>query len=407
MCENIDNLITQEETKPRFWTQLPNLIFEMGLSAKAIALYAAIKRSAGSSDGGQCTRSTRTLARNAGMSVNSVVRAKRELDGLGLIRIKEVTKGRGRKAHHITIPAIWRVNNAFFDREDRLSVSPGCKGGLDAGGNLVEFEVVKDDTAQTVSYVSSIMVLLVPQMVRSNNQRRKTNKKNQQQHSGEKNDASTGAAVVVADGSSFSLFSQNLPEPADGLSGSEADPGNGNNGASANRDALAGYGVEWTRDAQAVAARDVMTPALIHAWARHVRASPNVSNKPAYLVTVLKTVTQPPNERDNSQRPTRRRGADRRRRHAGSRESEWTEAELARARLKSAASCPLEVQYGCASTDEFFNLSDEEKKRREAGILQRVAAWAASQTGEQAEAITAAGGVYYDQGKFIPLTERG
>jgi len=109
MCENVDNLITQEEIKPRFWTQLPNLLFEMSLSANAIALYAAIKRSAGSSDGRQCTRSTRTLARNTGMSASSVVRAKRELEGLGLIRIKEVAKGRGECQSYTTSErdALW------------------------------------------------------------------------------------------------------------------------------------------------------------------------------------------------------------------------------------------------------------------------------------------------------------
>lgn len=327
MCENVDNLITQEEIKPRFWTQLPNLLFEMSLSANAIALYAAIKRSAGSSDGQQCTRSTRTLARNTGMSVSSVVRAKRELEGLGLIRIKEVAKGRGHKAHYITIRPIWRVNNAFFDHEERPTVSPGCKWGLDTGGNLVEFEVVEDDTGQAVGYVSTIMVLksstmvlLVPEMERSNNQRGKTNKKNQQ-HGGEKNDADTGADVVADDDLSFSLFSQDLPEPAGGPSAgktenfSDVSPGDGNNGITANLDALAEYGVVRTRDAQAVAARASMMPALIHAWARHVWAIPDVGNKPAYLVAVLRTVTEPPNEHnnDNGQHPAHRHVGHRRR----------------------------------------------------------------------------------------------
>ena len=396
MHDNVDNLITGEKIQPRFWTQLPNLIFEMGLSTNAIALYAAIKRSAGSSDGGQCTRSTRTLARNTGMSASSVVRAKRELASLGLIHIKEVATGRGYKAHHITARDIWPANNAFFDLEEKPTVSAGCKWGLDAGGNLVEFEVVKDDAGQIICK-SSTVVLLVPEMEQSNNQRGKTYRKNQQ-HGGEKNDVGTGADVV-ADGLSSS---QNLPQPADGPSESEADPGSGNSRVQANRDALAEYGVEWTRDAQAVAARSGMTPAFIHAWGTDVQARSDVANKPAYLLALLRTATDPPNERkeDNG----RQRCAHRHGRH---RESTWTGAELNESRMESLATCPLDVEYGCASRDGFLDLSDIEREQRAADMPRRVTQWAEKQTGEVAEAIRAVGGVYYGGDKFLSLNGQG
>jgi hypothetical protein len=300
MSEHVDNLIALEEPKARFFAQVPNLIFEMKLSTNAIALYGAIKRSAGDASDGRCTRSTRTLARNAGMNPASVVRAKRELARLGLIHIEEVDAGRGRKAHHIAIRSIWSINIAFFSLkvEERPAVSAGCKWGLDDDGNLAEFEVVKDGEGQVVDYVSFRTVLLVPEMERRKNQRGKTKRENQQQQRGEKNGTHTGADAVVADSPSFSSSSPARPEPADAPSESQADPENSSNGgrAKANRDALAEYGVAWTQAAQAVGTRPGMTPALIHAWGQHLQARPDVNNKPGYLVTALRTATEPPSE---------------------------------------------------------------------------------------------------------------
>ena len=63
----------------RFFFQCPNIIFDLGLSSQELALYFVIRRTAG--DDGLCWRNTRCLAQMAGMSVGSVVKAKRQLCG--------------------------------------------------------------------------------------------------------------------------------------------------------------------------------------------------------------------------------------------------------------------------------------------------------------------------------------
>ncbi len=94
------------------FTMIPNVILEMGLTSGAIALYLALKRSAG--EEGECTRSTATLAKNCGLSTGSVCRAKKELVERGLITITEHPSRRGRPAHHITICPIWSENERYF-----------------------------------------------------------------------------------------------------------------------------------------------------------------------------------------------------------------------------------------------------------------------------------------------------
>src|SRR5439155_15721554 len=88
---------------PRFFFQPPNIIFELGLSSRELALYLVIRRTAG--DDGLCWRSTRTLARMAGMSTGSVSKAKRQLSRpfavlycKALIQIRKIPNSRGGKA---------------------------------------------------------------------------------------------------------------------------------------------------------------------------------------------------------------------------------------------------------------------------------------------------------------------
>jgi len=87
----------------------------------------------------------------------------------------------------------------------------------------------------------------------------------------------------------------------------------------------------------------------------------------------------------------------------------WTEEALDKARTESAATCPLDVQYGCSGPSEFLDLPDDEKERRESDVPRRVAEWAREQAGEIAEAIRVAGGAYYGDGdnQLLPIAEFG
>lgn len=112
-----------DEGDPRnYWTQLPNIVFELGLKPLELVLYAHLKRAAGAGVGGKCTKSTATLARETGMGAGTVSRTKSSLEAkrsmLGnrpLIRTKEIPNPRGGKPfQEITITDIWKVNSDYF-----------------------------------------------------------------------------------------------------------------------------------------------------------------------------------------------------------------------------------------------------------------------------------------------------
>lgn len=89
----------------RYFTALPNLIDEIGLSVWAHRLYCHIKKVAG--DSGECFQKTVTLAEHCGMSEGAVSKAKAELERFGLITRKQ--SGR-REVERISIVDIWAEN---------------------------------------------------------------------------------------------------------------------------------------------------------------------------------------------------------------------------------------------------------------------------------------------------------
>src|SRR5678815_5133564 len=112
--------ITDEGDPRKYWTQIPNIVFELGLKPLELALYAHMKRAASTS--GRCTKSTATLARETGMGAGTVSRTKTTLETkrsmLGnkpLIRTREIPNPRGGKAfQEITITDIWKANSDYF-----------------------------------------------------------------------------------------------------------------------------------------------------------------------------------------------------------------------------------------------------------------------------------------------------
>jgi len=117
--------ITDEGDAKNYFTQVPNIVFDIGLSYQELALYLHLKRTAGAS--GRCFKSTRTLARECGMSPTIVVRAKgnlqtrrKELGGKALIVVTEKPNPKGGLPYHeIRITDIWKANT------DRFSTSTG------------------------------------------------------------------------------------------------------------------------------------------------------------------------------------------------------------------------------------------------------------------------------------------
>lgn len=114
--------ITDEGDPKNYFTQLPNIVFEIGLKPLELVLYAHLKRAAGASVNGKCFKSTATLARETGMGAGTVSRTKTSLEAkraaLGhrpLIRTREVPNPRGGKPfQEITITNIWKANTDRF-----------------------------------------------------------------------------------------------------------------------------------------------------------------------------------------------------------------------------------------------------------------------------------------------------
>lgn len=114
--------VTDEGDPRLYWTQIPNILCEIGLTPLELALYVHLKRAAGASPVGKCFKSTATLARETGMGAGTVSRTKTALETrrstLGnrpLIRTKEVPNPKGGKAfQEITITDIWKLNTDRF-----------------------------------------------------------------------------------------------------------------------------------------------------------------------------------------------------------------------------------------------------------------------------------------------------
>jgi hypothetical protein len=113
----IDEIEIQEPIPDRrYFTILPNVLDEMGLSPYAIRLYFRLKRRAG--ENGECWENSQHLAEGCNMSKSQISRTKAELEMAGLITIKKYSLGHGHfPGHLITIIDIWKRNVDYFDNK--------------------------------------------------------------------------------------------------------------------------------------------------------------------------------------------------------------------------------------------------------------------------------------------------
>lgn len=99
----------------KYRTEIPNVVFTLGLSPFEVALYCHLKKTAGAD--GKCWKSTKTLAAETKMSGGQISAAKEELSkprpelgGKSLINIQTDESKPGRPRHVITIVDIWPEN---------------------------------------------------------------------------------------------------------------------------------------------------------------------------------------------------------------------------------------------------------------------------------------------------------
>jgi hypothetical protein len=104
----------------KYRTELPNIIFELGLTADHIGVYSLLKRIAG--DNGSCFSSNTKLGEKLKMTSKTFAKFKDDLTkpfellgGLSLIELQERnTPEKGRQSDLVTINDIWPVNMAFM-----------------------------------------------------------------------------------------------------------------------------------------------------------------------------------------------------------------------------------------------------------------------------------------------------
>lgn len=160
------DVIDQGDAK-KYFTQIPNIVFDIGLNPQELALYAHLKRAVGAKGDHKCRKSTRRLAMETGMGTGSVSRAKAslqlrraELGNRPLIRVREQINPHGGKPYdEITITDIWRVNMECFtssdvEREDGEQVPndgeqvPNPSSILEPKNNSLEEEHKEERTAR-------------------------------------------------------------------------------------------------------------------------------------------------------------------------------------------------------------------------------------------------------------------
>ncbi len=108
----------------KYRTEIPNIVFTLGLDPYALSLYCHLKRTTGAADGGVCWKSTRTLAAETGMSVGKVSDARAELEkprdelnGKALISV-ERPKDRS-KSTNVVCEDVWPENFGVFTTRTR------------------------------------------------------------------------------------------------------------------------------------------------------------------------------------------------------------------------------------------------------------------------------------------------
>jgi hypothetical protein len=126
-----DYVIKDQSSNHHYRTELPNIIFEIGLSPQLIGVYSALKRSAG--DHGACTRSEKKLAEQLHITKKTlhglIIQLCEENSILKKPLIKKQTRFSecgDQDTNLITINDIWPENYTFFTLNEggRVKITP-------------------------------------------------------------------------------------------------------------------------------------------------------------------------------------------------------------------------------------------------------------------------------------------
>jgi hypothetical protein len=112
---NQEDTIIINPTPIGFFSMIPNVVMESGLSPFAFRLYCQFVRRAGWQVGGACWENTRNLAESCSMSKGMVSKSKKELVSASLIHVEKIARGHGEFSYdRITLIDIWKRNTEHF-----------------------------------------------------------------------------------------------------------------------------------------------------------------------------------------------------------------------------------------------------------------------------------------------------
>ncbi len=119
-----------------FRTEIPNIVFDLGIHPQALALYGYYKRVAGDESG--CWRSNATITKQLGMSANTIIKYRKELcKPHQLLGGKSLIKSTNRKTEKgspdtvlVQIVDIWRDNGDFYRNKESSKGTSKSEGGV-------------------------------------------------------------------------------------------------------------------------------------------------------------------------------------------------------------------------------------------------------------------------------------
>lgn len=123
MQQQEPNIINQDENPLKNYTVIPNIVFELGLSPSAIALYTVLRRIVGFNDS-VTWKSRAALAKKCNMSTGQITKAKDELIKHGLIEVRK----RDSLKHETDITIIvnlWERNHQHFTGQTGHNMTAG------------------------------------------------------------------------------------------------------------------------------------------------------------------------------------------------------------------------------------------------------------------------------------------
>jgi len=134
----------------RWYAQIPNLVYDLGLSPNAGWLYGHYKRICGA-NGGSCEEGSRKTAKRSCMSVGSVSSAKRELFLAGLINVYVSRRG-NRTYHRIEVVDIWEQNFKRYSKDEMVSIED-IKNAIKRSSDMGYFSESSDLAPESVGSI--------------------------------------------------------------------------------------------------------------------------------------------------------------------------------------------------------------------------------------------------------------